>query len=96
MRLRRLRDLFGRETGNPRIGQGEFAAHLKLGHKQYSNYENGYPISRQAEDALIVLFPGLTVEWLRTGSPRMLSLEMSQRLAPQEEPPPGKRRRRAS
>ena len=96
LRLRRLRALYGREKDNPRITQAEFAVRLKLNHKQYGNYETGYPISKQAEDALCELFPGLTVEWIRTGSRKALrSIDLADKLD-QVEPPPGKRSNRAA
>ena len=47
---------------------------------QYSNYENGYPLTRDAAITLTMRVPGLTTDWLLMGREEGLSVELSRRL----------------
>jgi hypothetical protein len=47
---------------------------------QYSNFENGYPLPRDAAISLVMLVPGLTTDWLFMGREAGLSVDLRRRL----------------
>jgi transcriptional regulator with XRE-family HTH domain len=73
-RLRLLRKALGFDT------QEAFAAHVGLEHKRYANYENGYPLPREAVLTLVSKVHGLSIDWLYLGKDDGLSLSLSRRL----------------
>lgn len=77
-RLRELREKVHGFSGHG--GQKAFAEFLRIDSKRYNNFERGFPISRQIEDILVARTPGLTVDWLRHGDPRHLSVELARTL----------------
>lgn len=76
---KRLRQLRTAQGFPGRGGQTAFANHVGLGVKRYSNFENGYPIPRQAMDMILEKVPGV-YEWLKSGNEEHLSGTMLSKL----------------
>ena len=83
-RLSRLRHALGYPTASA------FAQFLNLNQQTYSNYENGFPLSRAAVFRLVQSVPGLTSDWLYFGNSRGLPVDLARRLG--ELGPPGNRK----
>jgi transcriptional regulator with XRE-family HTH domain len=63
------------------LNQAAMAERLQISFKLWSKMVTGAAsLSRFTEDKLLDAFPGLSVEWLRRGERRGLSVEMDQRL----------------
>ena len=74
-RMRRLRLYHGYGT------QTAFATWLGLSLTRWNNYEkSGLPLGKDVEDLLVQRTPGLTLDWLRHGERRGLSVELDRRL----------------
>jgi transcriptional regulator with XRE-family HTH domain len=85
---RRLRILRKAEGGD---SSSAWAKRMGMTLPQYSNYENGVPLSKPAAVRLATRVPGLTTDWLFMGRMEGLSVDLRRRLekAEQElEPPP--------
>ena len=80
----RLRTALGYPTAHA------FAIFLGIGQQRWSNYENGFPLSRDIVFRLVQSIPGLTSDWLYFGRPGGLSVDLAQRLG--ELGPPGNRK----
>ena len=72
-RLRLLRKVEG-------FNSTEFATFLGLTGPQYSNYENGVALSKNAAIAMVKKIPGLTLDWLFLGREDGLSVGLLRRL----------------
>lgn len=84
MRLRRLREVAGYPT------QTAFARRLGISLTRWNNFEKrGLPLSREIEDKLCRLVPGLTLDWLRNGSRHGLSVDLDRRLHQPQKGPRG-------
>ena len=53
---------------------------MGMGVQQYSNYENGFPLPRDAAITLATTVPGLTTHWLFMGREEGLSVDLCRRL----------------
>jgi hypothetical protein len=73
-RARRIREAMNYKT------QKGFAKRYGFSGNQWSNYENGSPISRIAAQSLARQIPGLSVGWILENETGSLSLEMARRL----------------
>ncbi len=73
-RVRRLREAMGYQT------QKAFALRYGFSPNQWSNYENGSPVSRQAAQSLARQIPGVTTGWILDNETGGLSLEMARKL----------------
>lgn len=74
-RMRRLRIYHNYGT------QTAFAARLGISLTRWNNYEkSGMPLGKDMEDLLVQITPGLTLDWLRNGERRGLSVELDRRL----------------
>lgn len=73
-RARRLREAMGYQT------QTAFAKRYGFSKNRWQNFENGFPMSRQAAQSLARQIPGLTVGWLLENETGSLSLEMARKL----------------
>jgi hypothetical protein len=47
---------------------------------RYSNFENGYPLPRDAAITIVTRVPGLTTDWLFMGREAGLSVDLRRRL----------------
>lgn len=74
IRLRRLRTACGFST------QPAFAEFLGLEHKRYANYENGFPLPREAVLALSRKIHGFSIDWLYLGREDGLSVALANKL----------------
>jgi hypothetical protein len=74
-RLRRLRAVV-----EPGLGAAAFAVKYGFGIQQWSNFENGYPLSRTAANRLCDRIPGLTIDWLQRGETGGLTVQLATRL----------------
>jgi len=78
---KRLRDLREKVHGfSGHGGQKAFAEWLDIDPRRWNNFERGFPLSREIEDKLVAKTPGLSVEWLRHGGERQLSVELARKL----------------
>ena len=57
-RLRILREITGGD------GQTAFARRLGIAFKRWSNFERGYPLSREVAFLLHQKIPGISIEWI--------------------------------
>lgn len=57
-----------------------FAASLGISAARWSNFENGYPLSKEIAFKLVQIVPGLTLDWLYFGKPDGLPLELARTL----------------
>lgn len=74
-RLKRLREYHGYKT------QTAFAEWLGISLSRWNNFEKaGLSVSKEIEDLLVAVTPGLSVDWLRAGDRRFLSKELDRRL----------------
>ena len=73
-RLRLLRIAEGEDSS------GAWARRMGMSGPQYSNYENGIPLSRNAAITLATRVPGLTTDWLFMGREEGLSVDLCRRL----------------
>jgi transcriptional regulator with XRE-family HTH domain len=73
-RLRRLR------TAVVGDNSSEFARRLGISAKRWSNFENGYPLSREVALKLVQIVPGVTLDWLYLGKIEGLTVDLARRL----------------
>jgi transcriptional regulator with XRE-family HTH domain len=73
-RLRLLRKAQGDDSASG------WARRMDMSPQQYSNYESGYPLPRDAAITLATRVPGLTTDWLFMGREEGLSVELGRRL----------------
>ena len=73
-RLRLLRKAQGDDSS------AVWARRMDMTPQQYSNYESGYPLPRDAAITLATRVPGLTTDWLFMGREEGLSVELCRRL----------------
>ncbi len=69
-RLRLLRKAQGNDSASV------CAKHMSMSVAKYCNYENGYPLPRDAAITLATRVPGLTTDWLFMGREEGLSVEL--------------------
>jgi transcriptional regulator with XRE-family HTH domain len=74
---KRLRLLRAAEGGHK---SKVFALRMGFSGPQYSNYENGVPLSKPAAIQLATRIPGLTIDWLYMGREEGLPVALRQRL----------------
>lgn len=77
-RLRDLREKVHGFTG--RGGQKRFAEELGIDPKRWNNFERGFPLSKEVEDRLVAITPGLSINWLRTGEDDRMPLDLARKL----------------
>jgi hypothetical protein len=73
-RLRLLRKAEGEDSSSA------WARRMNMSLPQYSNYEGGHPLSRDAAITLATRVPGLTTDWLFMGREEGLSVDLCRRL----------------
>lgn len=73
-RMQRLRLAMGYQS------QTGFAQKYGFGITQWSNFENGSPVSRLAARRLVQAIPGLSIGWIEEGKTGDLSLTMARKL----------------
>lgn len=73
-RMQRLRVAMGYES------QTAFAKKYGFSTSQWSNFENGFPVSRGAARQLVRQIPGLSIGWIEEGKTGDLSLTMARLL----------------
>lgn len=61
--------------------QQQFADRLGIDMKRWSNYERGFPVSREIGFLLMEKFPGISVEWVWFGMTGNLSEHYLKRIA---------------
>lgn len=74
VRLRVLRSALFGDT------QSKFARRLNAGIQQYSNIENGFPLSIDIANRIRLAAPGVTLDWLYHGDERAIPLDMLTKL----------------
>jgi hypothetical protein len=73
-RVRKLREAMGYQT------QKSFAVRYGFTPNQWTNYENGSPVSRQAAQSLARQISGVTTGWILDNETAGLSLTMARKL----------------
>jgi len=73
-RLRLLREVKGYKTAS------HFAREMGIEYKRWNNFENGYPLSKEAAFILVKRIPGLTLDWLFFGRLDGLSFQLAREL----------------
>lgn len=58
----------------------DFARWLKVDPRRWNNFEVGYPLSLDMARKLVARIPGLSFDWLFSGRPDGLSVEMARKL----------------